>query len=399
MLLEWFTEWAGEAVAQGVSWLVDRFGLVLALPLDLIVWMGRWGQIGGQLFIGLSAITVLFFVVLMFGVWLQCLAAGAWHGTKSLLALFGIAKLWFDSRTRRNHALEHATLNILRERGLTRYGPSLGVSGPTGFWLVWDEPSEKAEEKDLARLYLKAALEAAARLRAGEWRLAFSPTCGTSHIVISTLLFFGFWALLWASRGDLFDTFLGLWLMALLAPILGWEMQRITLTARIGDLQPIAAQEAGHVFIRTVAEGREVPCTLPPVADVPGLISGSPLRPGDPVPRGWWELPLAWWRHEKRIRRMVRERKHLERTQPDRFWAGGMRIVRVTELAKPRATREVRPETQPGTRGDRPAGGLRGDGTADRTDGREERPGTARRHRSHGRRFVRPRRPRRSRID
>jgi hypothetical protein len=76
------------------------------------------------------------------------------------------------SKVRRNHALEHATLQII-----TRQDPTLrlaGYSDGEGFWIVGNVDT----------LALKAAAnEALERLRAGESHLAIHPTCGTNFAV------------------------------------------------------------------------------------------------------------------------------------------------------------------------------------------------------------------------
>ncbi len=71
--------------------------------------------------------------------------------------------------TRRNHALEHATMKILASRfaGLKMFGHS----NPSGFLLIADLPTE---------LVTDAALEAQKRLQAGESELAIHPGCGTN---------------------------------------------------------------------------------------------------------------------------------------------------------------------------------------------------------------------------
>src|SRR6266496_2866299 len=71
--------------------------------------------------------------------------------------------------TRRNHALEHATLHVLARK----YDDKnlAGHSNPTGFFLFGD----------LATDDIRAAInEASARLRAGERELAIHPGCGTN---------------------------------------------------------------------------------------------------------------------------------------------------------------------------------------------------------------------------
>jgi hypothetical protein len=76
------------------------------------------------------------------------------------------------SRTRRNHALEHATLHIL-----SRKFPNItmaGVSSPNGFTLIGDVTTEDVAE---------GAIEALKRLRDGEADLALHPNCGTNFAV------------------------------------------------------------------------------------------------------------------------------------------------------------------------------------------------------------------------
>ena len=70
--------------------------------------------------------------------------------------------------TRRNHALEHATLHMLAR---THNLPMAGHSNPTGFFILGDISTEE----------LTAAInEARARLNAGEYNLAVHPGCGTN---------------------------------------------------------------------------------------------------------------------------------------------------------------------------------------------------------------------------
>ena len=75
-------------------------------------------------------------------------------------------------RLRRNHALEHATLNTLSENGL--HGMLAGYSDPDGFWIVGS-----VKLGDLQQAVDKAL----ARLRGGEAALAISPHCGTNFAV------------------------------------------------------------------------------------------------------------------------------------------------------------------------------------------------------------------------
>ncbi len=75
------------------------------------------------------------------------------------------------SRVRRNHALEHATLQVLAEKN-----PQLrmaGYSDPRGFWLVGQIETDQVEE---------GVRQALSRLQNGEHKLAIHPNCGTNLV-------------------------------------------------------------------------------------------------------------------------------------------------------------------------------------------------------------------------
>jgi Na+/H+ antiporter NhaB len=79
------------------------------------------------------------------------------------------------TQIRRNHALEHATLNILRMcKGLTLSG----YSDFEGFWVVGEVTLEDLQQ---------AADEALLRLKQGDARLAVHAYCGT-NLVVSGML-------------------------------------------------------------------------------------------------------------------------------------------------------------------------------------------------------------------
>ena len=90
---------------------------------------------------------------------------------------------------RRNHALEHASLAVLVDRG-TR-GLLAGYSTAGGFWLL--APVSNSEVQ-------KAAEQALSRLSAGESRLAISPSCGT-NLAVAVLLASGAMRVVKARRG------------------------------------------------------------------------------------------------------------------------------------------------------------------------------------------------------
>jgi hypothetical protein len=78
--------------------------------------------------------------------------------------------------TRRNHALEHATLHILAARFPGT--PMGGHSNPTGFFIIGKIPTAQVRE---------AVSEALARLQNGEASLAIHPGCGTNYMVTGGL--------------------------------------------------------------------------------------------------------------------------------------------------------------------------------------------------------------------
>lgn len=80
------------------------------------------------------------------------------------------------NRIRRNHALEHATLNLVGKQHPN--AQALGVSGPLGFTIY---TSLTAEE------IVPAAMEALKRLKAGERALRVHRNCGTNTVVTATL--------------------------------------------------------------------------------------------------------------------------------------------------------------------------------------------------------------------
>jgi hypothetical protein len=75
------------------------------------------------------------------------------------------------SRVRRNHGLEHATLNVLAGRF-----PGVNMAGHSdlgGFWILGEVPTEAVEE---------AVTQALARMQAGEGGLAIHANCGTNFV-------------------------------------------------------------------------------------------------------------------------------------------------------------------------------------------------------------------------
>lgn len=95
------------------------------------------------------------------------------------------------SRLRRNHSLEHATMHVLSEKfkGLGM----AGISGPWGFYLLADLPSETVCD---------AALEALKRLQEGEASLAVHDNCGTNLATPAMLAALTIWVAMLGTGKD-----------------------------------------------------------------------------------------------------------------------------------------------------------------------------------------------------
>lgn len=171
-----------------------------------------------------------------------------------------LLRLLRDRRLRRNHALEHATINVIEER----YGPSRlsGLARPDGFFIQGGAP---------AGLVLDAAHEALARLRAGEYQLAIHPRCGTTLIASQLVLALTVLAVLLLTRQfTLWPFLVGILAAVALGPRLSpWLQRWVTTDARVGSLA-IAGVETrlwspqlgwtavlmpGTLFVRTVHAG------------------------------------------------------------------------------------------------------------------------------------------------
>jgi hypothetical protein len=135
--------------------------------------------------------------------------------------------------TRRNHAVEHATLKILARKYEDKN--LAGHSNPTGFFLFGDLAMNDIRE---------AIHEAMTRLRAGEHDLAIHPGCGTnlatSMVLPATFAWMPFqgtrsfrWRLL------LIPVALGFALFGYLLskPLGPWMQRHVTTQADLGDLQ------------------------------------------------------------------------------------------------------------------------------------------------------------------
>jgi hypothetical protein len=134
--------------------------------------------------------------------------------------------------TRRNHALEHATLHVLARTYKTSMA---GHSNPTGFFLFGDIQLEDIGD---------AATEAMTRLKAGESGLAVHAGCGT-NLAVTVLLPASFaWAPLMRVRSTRYRLLLipvaltfAIFGYLLSKPLGPWLQEYITTEADLGTMQ------------------------------------------------------------------------------------------------------------------------------------------------------------------
>jgi hypothetical protein len=149
--------------------------------------------------------------------------------------------------TRRNHALEHATLHVLAR---TNNSPLAGHSNPTGFFILGDVSTDNLRV---------AADEARTRLNAGESGLAIHPGCGTnlatSALLASTLA----WVPLRGRKSTLGR--LAILPLALLLAALGFAIarplgpalqQHITTEADLGNLRIVEIRRVRNGVHRVI---------------------------------------------------------------------------------------------------------------------------------------------------
>lgn len=164
-----------------------------------------------------------------------------------------ILDLPYILETRRNHALEHATLHILADKYPNR--TMAGHSNPAGFFILGDFPID-----DIAW----AVNQAMTRLRAGESKLAIHAGCGTNlatSLLFATVLAWfvlrgarsTFGRILRAPFAVVFALF-GLVLSQPLGPVL---QQRITTDANLGDLKVVEIRQSmrGRITAHRIITG------------------------------------------------------------------------------------------------------------------------------------------------
>lgn len=145
-----------------------------------------------------------------------------------------ILDLPYILETRRNHALEHATLHMLARKHKINMG---GHSNPTGFFIFGDLRTED----------IRAALnEAYTRLRAGERGLAIHPGCGTNLVATAFLPGTMAWLPFQSTRSTRARLLLlplailfGVFGFFLSKPLGTWMQRNLTTEADLGNMQII----------------------------------------------------------------------------------------------------------------------------------------------------------------
>ncbi len=146
----------------------------------------------------------------------------------------------FIGATRRNHALEHATLHVLAASNPGK--PLAGHSNPTGFFILGDVGTEALAD---------ATTEALRRLKSGERELAIHPGCGTNLATTALLAGTLAWFVLRGGRsiwGRLLRLPLAVGLAAagavLSRPLGPVIQQKITTDANVGDLKVVEVRQS-----------------------------------------------------------------------------------------------------------------------------------------------------------
>lgn len=138
-----------------------------------------------------------------------------------------LVRLLRDRQLRRNHALEHATINVIEER----FGPTrlAGLARQDGFLIFG--PVAPA-------LVLEAAEEGLRRLQRGERQLAIHPRCGTTLVASQLVLALAFLATLLLLRQlSLLPFLVGLAAALLLGPRISPLLQRwVTTDSQVDGL-------------------------------------------------------------------------------------------------------------------------------------------------------------------
>ena len=153
--------------------------------------------------------------------------------TRALSTLLNLPPV---SRVRRNHALEHATVQVLdeRHRGLRL----IGRASPGGFYIWGNLPTEKV---------LAAAQEGLRRLQAGQRHMAIHPNCGSNFVVAGVLAGLGAFLVAEGQRGKADFSASGATKPRFLERFMNW-LNRLSLACTVATVGVILARPLGALF-------------------------------------------------------------------------------------------------------------------------------------------------------
>ena len=139
-----------------------------------------------------------------------------------------IYQIAINKKLRKNHALEHATINLLEGK----FGKGLFFSGlarENGFFIRGNGSPWEIEE---------AANEGLIRLQQGEKDLAIHSRCGTTILAVNLIVALFFLLFLFGFRVfSILNVFLAIILANLVGPYLGLLFQRyLTTSPQVGDV-------------------------------------------------------------------------------------------------------------------------------------------------------------------
>ncbi len=157
-----------------------------------------------------------------------------------LIAPWQFIGILFNKRLRQNHALEHATVNVIEQR----YGVRnlAGLAYKEGFTIKGGVfPPE---------VVLSAAKEGLYRLRSGESELAIHPRCGTTLVVINLLSAVLFILLLFITDAlSLINVIVAILLAHLMGPLFGRLVQKyITTSSDVSDVEIVGIEVRGFTY-------------------------------------------------------------------------------------------------------------------------------------------------------
>ncbi|MDK2871723.1 MAG: hypothetical protein PWQ16_1075 [bacterium] len=142
-----------------------------------------------------------------------------------------------NRKLRKNHALEHATINVIEER----FGPTnlAGLARVDGFYIKGFIDPILLEE---------AARVALLRLKRGEKDLAIHKRCGTTMAMVNFVSAVTFLLLLFLTGYlTVLNVVIALLISYILGPLLGpWVQRKLTTFADVSDMEIVGVEYGGR---------------------------------------------------------------------------------------------------------------------------------------------------------